>query len=83
MQFDQPEYIVDEARGWLHVPVLRSGDVSYESSLICYTRQQGALVMMDYEERPLADVSRITFLPGVRVSRSFVQMYRYTIDHVN
>lgn len=68
MQFGKDLYTVKEKEGVLHIPVIRSGDLSYESSVRCYTRSQTAEVMEDFEERRDAEDSRITFLKGEKVS---------------
>uniref|UniRef100_A0A8C6YA37 VWFC domain-containing protein n=1 Tax=Naja naja TaxID=35670 RepID=A0A8C6YA37_NAJNA len=51
----------------LHVPVIRTGDLSYESSVRCHTQSQTARVMEDFEERRNAEESRITFVKGEKV----------------
>ena len=61
MSFESDTYTVDEAAGTLTVPIYRTGDVSFRSSVICYTRQNTAQVMMDYFERTLSEESRIFF----------------------
>ena len=67
MEFLSDQYKVAEHNRSISVPVYRYGDVSYQSSVICYTRQHSAQVMMDYEERLLSESSRIVFEPGDRV----------------
>ena len=67
MYFVSKEYTVNESSKVINVPVLRSGDLSYESSVICYTRQNTAQVMMDFSERPMTNLSRITFKNGEQV----------------
>lgn len=64
VQFKEGSYKVDEADGEVKVIVYRSGDISLESTVRCYTRQGSAQVMMDYSERPNTDASLITFKPG-------------------
>ncbi|XP_028833637.1 FRAS1-related extracellular matrix protein 3 isoform X2 [Denticeps clupeoides] len=64
VQFKEGTYIVDEADGEIRAMLYRSGDISLSSTVRCYTRQGSAQVMMDYEERPNAAASIITFLPG-------------------
>ncbi|KAM9319860.1 FRAS1-related extracellular matrix protein 2 [Gastrophryne carolinensis] len=64
VQFKEPVYIANEKDGKVTAMVYRSGDVSYKSTVRCYTRQGSAQVMMDFEERPNTDSSVITFLPG-------------------
>lgn len=68
MQFAKDLLLVKEKEGVLHVPITRSGDLSYESSVRCYTQSHSAQVMEDFEERRNADSSRITFLKGDKVS---------------
>lgn len=68
MQFAKDLLLVKEKEGILHVPITRSGDLSYESSVRCYTQSHSAQVMEDFEERRNADSSRITFLKGDKVS---------------
>ncbi|XP_025062352.1 extracellular matrix protein FRAS1 isoform X12 [Alligator sinensis] len=72
MQFGKDLYTVKEKEGVLHIPVIRSGDLSYESSVRCYTRSQTAEVMEDFEERRDAEDSRITFLKGEKVKNCTV-----------
>ena len=67
MEFVSDQYTVSEHNRSLSVPVYRHGDVSYQSSVICYTRQHSAQVMMDFEERILSESSRIVFKPGDQV----------------
>lgn len=55
---------MDESDGEVKAIVRRSGDMSVQSTVRCYTRQGSAQVMMDYSERPNTDASVITFLPG-------------------
>ncbi|KAJ8280121.1 hypothetical protein GJAV_G00050770 [Gymnothorax javanicus] len=64
VQFRQGSYVADENAGQLSAMVYRSGDISYRSTVRCYTRQGSAQVMMDFSERPNTDASIITFLPG-------------------
>lgn len=67
MQFSKDLLLVKEKEGVLHIPIIRSGDLSYESSVRCYTQSHSAQVMEDFEERRNADSSRITFLKGEKV----------------
>ncbi|XP_074849859.1 extracellular matrix organizing protein FRAS1 isoform X2 [Carettochelys insculpta] len=76
MQFGKDLYTVKEKDGVLHIPILRTGDLSYESSVRCYTRSQTAVVMEDFEERRNAEDSRITFSKGEKVKNCTV----YIID---
>ncbi|XP_078255243.1 FRAS1-related extracellular matrix protein 3 [Rhinoraja longicauda] len=64
MQFKESQYVQKEKVGHVTAVVYRSGDISYKSTVRCYTRQGTAEVMSDYEERPNTDHSIVTFLPG-------------------
>lgn len=68
MQFTKDTYTAKEKEGTLHIPIFRTGDLSYESSVRCYTRSQTAQVMEDFTERRDAEESRITFLKGEKVT---------------
>ncbi|KAM9742832.1 extracellular matrix organizing protein FRAS1 isoform 2-T2 [Menidia menidia] len=67
MQFEKGTYTVKERDSVLHIPVIRTGDLSFKSSVRCFTRTMSAMVMDDFEERRNADESRITFLKGEKV----------------
>lgn len=79
VQFREAVNVVDEDSGQVSVTVFRSGDVSYKSTVRCYSRQGTAQVMMDFNERPNTDASIITFLPGcvAKYSRCFLLMFFY------
>ncbi|XP_059186594.1 FRAS1-related extracellular matrix protein 2b [Centropristis striata] len=64
VQFRDAVYVGNENSGQISVTVYRSGDISYKSTVRCYSRQGTAQVMMDFDERPNTDASIITFLPG-------------------
>lgn len=64
VQFRDAVNEVNEGSGQVSAIVYRSGDVSYKSTVRCYSRQGTAQVMMDFNERPNTDASIITFLPG-------------------
>ncbi len=64
VQFRNPSYDVCENDLRVSAMVIRSGDLSIQSTVRCYTRQGSAQVMMDYDERPNTEASIITFLPG-------------------
>lgn len=51
LSFETAKYTVDEKDGKISMPIVRTGDVSCTVSVICYTRQQTAFVMADYQER--------------------------------
>ncbi|KAM6987808.1 FRAS1-related extracellular matrix protein 2b [Tautogolabrus adspersus] len=64
VQFRDAVYVGNENSGHISATVYRSGDISYKSTVRCYSRQGTAQVMMDFNERPNTDASIITFLPG-------------------
>ena len=64
----QDSYIVDEKNKTVNATVMRLGDLTLSASVICYTRQLTATVMLDYAERVLTNQSRIYFEPGDRVN---------------
>ncbi|NXD29010.1 FRAS1 protein, partial [Spelaeornis formosus] len=74
MQFSKDTYTAKEKEGTLHVPIFRTGDLSYESSVRCYTRSQTAQVSEDFTERRDAEESRITFLKGEKVKNCSVHI---------
>lgn len=70
MQFEKSAYTVKERDGVLHIPILRTGDLSFKSSIRCFTRTMSAMVMDDFEERRNTDESRITFFKGEKVENN-------------
>lgn len=64
VQFRDAVYVGNENSGQISAIVYRTGDISYKSTVRCYSRQGTAQVMMDFNERPNTDASIITFLPG-------------------
>uniref|UniRef100_A0AAR2KAS0 Cadherin domain-containing protein n=1 Tax=Pygocentrus nattereri TaxID=42514 RepID=A0AAR2KAS0_PYGNA len=64
VQFRDVTYTGNENDGKITAIIYRSGDLSYRSSVRCYSRQGSAQVMMDFNERPNTEASTITFLPG-------------------
>lgn len=64
VQFHHAVHVGNENAGLISATVYRSGDISYKSTVRCYSRQGTAQVMMDFNERPNTDASIITFLPG-------------------
>lgn len=82
MEFTYTEMVVKESERMVEVPIRRLGDCSQNSSVICYTRQNTAVVMMDYTERPLTEASRVMFLPGEKVLCGLITyMYMYNADY--
>ncbi|KAM6401739.1 extracellular matrix organizing protein FRAS1 isoform 2-T2 [Pluvialis apricaria] len=74
MQFTKDTYTVKEKEGTLHIPIFRTGDLSYESSVRCYTQSQTAEVTEDFAERRNAEESRITFSRGEKVKNCSVSI---------
>ena len=64
VEFRYPSYEVNENDVTVTAEIVRTGDLSIESTVRCYTRQGSAQVMMDYDERPNTEASIVTFLPG-------------------
>ncbi len=83
MQFEKSAYTVKEKDSVLHIPIIRTGDLSFKSSVRCFTRTMSAMVMDDFEERRNADESRITFLKGEKVDfgqKCFVFVFYSKLD---
>ncbi|XP_034027090.1 extracellular matrix protein FRAS1 [Thalassophryne amazonica] len=74
MQFEKISYNVKEKDGVLHIPIIRTGDLSFKSSVRCFTRTMSAMVMDDFEERTNTDDSRITFFKGEKVKNCTVHV---------
>uniref|UniRef100_UPI0037E879D7 extracellular matrix organizing protein FRAS1 n=1 Tax=Semicossyphus pulcher TaxID=241346 RepID=UPI0037E879D7 len=74
MQFEKSTYTVKEKDGVLHLPIARSGDLSFKSSVRCFTRTMSAMVMDDFEERRNADESRVTFVKGEKVKNCSIHI---------
>jgi hypothetical protein len=65
MEFADVEYEVLEREEEVVAKVTRSGDISQESYVRCYTRQASAQVDVDYIERPDTNSSFVFFKPGI------------------
>ncbi|KAJ8398108.1 hypothetical protein AAFF_G00431850 [Aldrovandia affinis] len=74
MQFEKVVYTVKEKAGVLHIPIIRTGDLTFKSSVRCYTRTMSAMVMDDFKERRNSDDSLITFHKGEKVKNCTVQI---------
>ncbi|CAF0709362.1 unnamed protein product [Brachionus calyciflorus] len=72
--FNQTSILVNETSKIVHIPIIRSGDLSQSFSLICYTRQQTAIEGQDYLPRDSFEHSRIYFEPGDRVKTCSVEI---------
>lgn len=64
MEFEDPEYFVNEEKGFVEARIVRSGDLTHDSSVRCYTRQYTAKVTQDFIERMDSDSSRVHFEQG-------------------
>lgn len=78
VQFRDAVYVGDENSGQISAVVYRSGDISYKSTVRCYSRQGTAQVMMDFNERPNTDASIISFLPGSVIKYFIVLLVQTT-----
>lgn len=65
--FNQTHIFVNETNKFIQVPIIRTGDLSKQFSLICYTRQQTAIEDKDYIGRGSFEQSRIYFESGDKV----------------
>ncbi|KAM9392081.1 extracellular matrix organizing protein FRAS1 [Pholidichthys leucotaenia] len=74
MQFEKSTYTIKERDSVLHIPIIRTGDLSFKSSVRCFTRTMSAMVTDDFEERKNADESRITFLKGEKVKNCTIHI---------
>lgn len=79
MQFKHHLLTGEESDRRLTAVVQRSGDITHQSTVRCYTRQGSAQVASDFEERPNTDASVITFLPGKVCSAVCVRRLTVTI----
>ena len=64
MQFVKTSYSTNEKSGAFSVTLMRTGDLSYTSTVRCYTRSMTAQVQRDFRERTDTDASIILFNPG-------------------
>lgn len=64
VQFTEPGQAVKEASGKIVVPIERTGNVSQESTVICYTVDGTASADMDYLPRANSPESTVEFVSG-------------------
>lgn len=64
LQFENNKYEVDEMNSSISVPIIRSGDIGFESSVVCYTEEGTAETGTDFKERTRHPSSTITFKSG-------------------
>ncbi|KAL4623271.1 extracellular matrix protein FRAS1, partial [Arapaima gigas] len=74
MQFEKHAYTVKEKDRILHIPIIRTGDLTFKSSVRCFTRTMSAMVMDDFEERTNTDSSKITFHDGEKVKNCTIRI---------
>ena len=65
IQFVKSSYSTNEETGIFTAVLMRTGDLTYTSSVRCYTRSMTAQVQTDFKERSDTDESLIVFHPGV------------------
>ncbi|KPP66085.1 hypothetical protein Z043_115451, partial [Scleropages formosus] len=74
MQFENDVYVVKETDRVLNIPVVRTGDLTFPSSVSCYTETLSARAGVDFEERRNAEESRITFFSREKVKNCTIQI---------
>ncbi|KAB7500158.1 Extracellular matrix protein FRAS1 [Armadillidium nasatum] len=74
VQFSDSVFQVDENNTLAKIPVIRTGDLSKPSSVICFTRQRSAKGGIDFIERPNSKGSLIVFPVDVRQVNCEVQI---------
>ena len=65
IQFVKSSHSTNEETGTFTAVLMRTGDLTYTSSVRCYTRSMTAHVQTDFKERADTDESLIVFRPGV------------------
>ena len=65
IQFKKTEFKVRENQTIAKIPLIRTGDLSRISSVICFTRQRSAKAGIDFMERPNTKNSAVQFPQGV------------------
>ncbi|KAJ8286924.1 hypothetical protein GJAV_G00044950 [Gymnothorax javanicus] len=74
MQFEKKTYSVKESAGVLHIPIIRTGDLTVLSSVRCYTQTHSGATVEDYVERKDNDDSRVTFYWGEKVKNCTIKI---------
>lgn len=64
IQFVKSSHLTNEETGAFTAVLMRTGDLTYSSSVRCYTRSMTAQVEADFRERADTDESIIVFNPG-------------------
>lgn len=67
---------VEENKGVVSLQIRRSGDTSGEASIICFTRQDTAVVDDDFTERSFTETSRLVFAAGQTVIETYRRFIR-------
>lgn len=68
MEFLKATEKVKESDKTVSLEIKREGDISGESSVICFTRSLTANADDDFSERSKTETSRIVFKPGEKAS---------------
>ncbi|KAJ8339232.1 hypothetical protein SKAU_G00360180 [Synaphobranchus kaupii] len=79
MQFEKNMYSVKEDVGVLHIPIIRTGDVTLLSSVRCYTQTVSGATAEDFVERRNTDDSRVSFRMGDKVNNCTIQINDDTV----
>lgn len=75
MQFEKKIYLVKENAGVLHIPIIRTGDLTHVSSVRCYTHTISGTMLEDFVERRNTNESCITFHVGEKVGNLSPAVY--------
>ncbi|KAG1714495.1 Extracellular matrix protein FRAS1 [Nymphon striatum] len=74
LQFLESSIYVNETDGRVNVPISRTGDLSVQSSVICFTDQKTANVGTDFEERVRSESSRVFFPPNQSMANCTIRI---------
>ncbi|XP_035245707.1 extracellular matrix protein FRAS1-like isoform X1 [Anguilla anguilla] len=74
MQFEKKMYSAKENVGVLHIPIIRTGDLTLSSSVRCYTQAMSGTMVEDFVERRNTDDSRINFNMGEVIKNCTIQI---------
>ena len=64
IQFTEPTHEIKETDGKIVIPIVRTGNTSTESTVVCYTMDDTAIADDDYLARPDSELSTVEFAPG-------------------
>ncbi|XP_064636452.1 FRAS1-related extracellular matrix protein 2-like [Lineus longissimus] len=71
--------VTEGANATISATIVRQGDINHEASVRCFTRQGSATVMIDYDERPDTDASKVTFAKGEKYKPCVVNLLNDTL----